>query len=279
MKRLGMKFVLGLYLLVAQALVCVRAEVAPTPVTGDSRLVEFEYDPDQVYLVLTRPKRSTFVEFAKGERLVWVSGGDTRTFQVFPSKGGEFLEIKPTFDGAESNLNVVTNQRRYHLILRSTFEGGKWYARVSWLHPQAVLMDMTQQDGQPTADRVEGRADSTVSRRAPASSDRPGDAAVESPLDGLNFEYVVTGSAPFAPVRVFDNGVFTWVTMPERLQELPALFQLEDDDGKISLVNYEVKGATLEVQRVMPRFVLKLGKEEVRVEAKRRSLRGLFGRK
>jgi type IV secretion system protein VirB9 len=239
------------------------AELKATPLTGDARLVEFEYDEDNVFLVLGRPKRSVFVQFAKDETITYVSAGDTKDFDITVSKSKQFIEVKPRFEKVETNATVVTTKRQYHMVLRSTTDQGKWYARVSWKYPQSNLMDLTE--------RPEVGAASTDSVAVPLASDGTVRAGVD--LKKLNFDYTVEGTAEFAPLQVFDDGVFTFIRLKPGLQDFPALFA--GTSKELALVNYDVKGDYLVAQRVMKSAVLKLGKEEVLIKAKRRW--SLFG--
>ena len=58
------------------------ADIAPTPVTGDARLVEFDYNPESVYLVLTRPLAVTKIVLPKGEKIRLLKAGDTFSFMI-----------------------------------------------------------------------------------------------------------------------------------------------------------------------------------------------------
>lgn len=250
------------------------AELSATSVTGDSRLVDFEYDEDNVYLVITRPKRSTFLRFGTDERITYVSAGDQKNFEFPVAKSFEFMEVKPKFENMETNLTVVTTKRTYHLIVRSTYEGGKWYARVTWKYPQLALVDLTRNDA--LQDQIAEAGSAARPQNAQVAGPRPlasqSEAEIEaSTIERLNFDYAITGDAAFRPVRVMDDGTFTFVTLPPKVQELPAVFRSEPDDpSKMALVNYEVKSGSLVIQRLMDSFVLKLGKEEVKVERKKR---------
>jgi type IV secretion system protein VirB9 len=82
----------------------------------------------------------------------------------------------------------------------------------------------------------------------------------------MNTAYTVTGDAEFRPSQVFDDGVRTFLRIPERLQELPALFMTTPDTHELALVNYAVVGGYIVVQRTMDRFLLQLGKARVRIE-------------
>lgn len=139
----------------------VRAELLPTPVLGDSRLVEFEFDDDNVYLVLTRPKRSTFIRMGSDEQITYVSAGDPKNFEASVAQNYQFMEVKPKFENAETNLTVVTTKRTYHLILKSTFDGGKWYQRVTWKYPQVALLDLTRQAQRADAEAAASSASPT----------------------------------------------------------------------------------------------------------------------
>ena len=55
----------------------VHAELIATPVIGDSRLVTFNFDEDNTYLVLSKPKTVTHLQFAPDEVIKSVAAGDT----------------------------------------------------------------------------------------------------------------------------------------------------------------------------------------------------------
>jgi type IV secretion system protein VirB9 len=82
-------------------------------------------------------------------------------------------------------------------------------------------------------------------------------------LARMNAGYEIEGDAAFRPVQVFDDGTHTYIRLPERLQELPALFMLTADTGETALVNYAVEEPWLVVPRTMDRFLLQLGKARV----------------
>lgn len=247
----------------------VRAELLATPVLGDSRLVEFEFDDDNVYLVLTRPKRSTFIRMGGDEQITYVSAGDPKNFDASVAQNYQFMEVKPKFENAETNLTVVTTKRTYHLILKSTFDGGKWYQRVTWKYPQVALLDLTKQAQRADADAATSAVSATAAPSARASTaTAANDPAFDiEALQRLDSNYKITGDAPFRPISVVELDNVTMITFPSGLQELPALFRFETDDpSKVALVDYEVAGSKYVVRRRMDKFLLKLGKSEVTVE-------------
>ena len=85
------------------------------------------------------------------------------------------------------------------------------------------------------------------------------------PVERLNFDYRISGRAPFRPVQVLDDGRFTYIQMPASLQEMPALF-VAGDSGEGERVNYLVRGRFMVVQRLADRFLLRLGRMQVSAE-------------
>lgn len=259
---------LSFWALVVAALLALpaHAELAATPIQGESRLVEFPYDDSKLYLVLTRPRRETFIEFGPDERIRWVSAGDPAAFKITVAKSNEFLTVKPKNENDETNLTVKTTKRHYSIILKSTSEEGKWYAKANWTYPDVTLADLTSEAKaeDQRAEAVELKAESQKARGEP-----PAAVLNAAELDAMNFEYEITGSASFRPVFVTDNGTFTWIKLPKRLQELPALFKAQrDDPSRMALIPYEVKGDLIEVQGVADKLIMKLGKDEAVLERK-----------
>jgi type IV secretion system protein VirB9 len=157
-------------------------------------------------------------------------------------------------------------------VLRSTGDGKKWYQRVSWLYNNDLELEV---DDDPDGQTHLPMAATAAARPASGIAGAPQGVASIDP-ESLRFGYEITGDAPFRPRLVFDDGRFTYFKMPEKLQELPALFAVIEDKD-YSLVNFEVKGDYLVAQRLLTTAVLKLGKAEVRVvnPAPKRTFLGL----
>lgn len=243
------------------------AELPATALPGDSRLVQFEYDADNTFMVLTKPKAVTHMEFGQDEKIVTVAAGDTKNWEVNPTANRRHLFVKPTFEGIETSLTVITDKRSYQFVLRSTGPGAKWYQRVTWRYGQTMLMDL----------KASEEADAAVARNETEKAAEQQGATLASGVkpEDLRFDYEVTGDAPFRPTSVFDDGKFTWIRMPDKLNELPALFAALEGD-QLAIVNYVIKGDYILAQRLMDTGVLRLGKQEVRFSRKKQS-RFLFG--
>ena len=244
-----------------------QAELVATPLRGDSRLVQFVYDADNTYLVLSKPKAVTHLQFAADELIQSVAAGDTANWELTPTKNRKNLFVKPKYDDQDSSMTVITDQRIYQFVLRSTGEGKKWYQRINWLYGTELVVNMEAEP--PLVNQAAEIRASASQADARSAAGMPG-----LQPDGLRFNYEISGDAPFRPLVVFDDGRFTYFKLPANLQEMPALFAVIE--GKdYSLVNFETKGEYLVAQRLMPTAVLKLGRAEVRVQ--QAAKRNFFG--
>jgi type IV secretion system protein VirB9 len=77
-----------------------------------------------------------------------------------------------------------------------------------------------------------------------------------------NFSYQLSGSEIIAPIKVFDDGEFTYFEFRDKNAEVPAFF-LVDSEGKEGLINYRVVDKYIVVERVASRFTLRNGADVV----------------
>lgn len=232
-----------------------RAELVATPLPGDVRLVQFEYDPDNTFLVLTRPKAVTHLEFGADEQVLTVAGGDTKHWELTPTANRRHLFVKPVYEQMESSMTVITDKRSYQFVLRSTGSNAKWYQRVSWRYSQKMLLELRADEER--TERTAQAHDTARTRSGPETSGQP------VALEQLDFGYQIEGTASFRPMAVFSDGQSTWIRLPADAAEWPALFSLTEDQ-QVAVVNYLVRGDYMVAQQVLQRGLLKLGRSEVR---------------
>lgn len=149
---------------------------------------------------------------------------------------------------------IVTRKRIYYVTI--TPSDSLWYQGVYWRNDTQGAMPESM-----AADYVSPAAASAPAAVNPASP-------LEAALGGQpNFDYRMHGHADFKPMAVWDNGRFTWIQFAKNVQELPAVF-IKDRNG-LSIVNYTVHdhGTQILVNRLMPEFVLRVGREDITVKA------------
>lgn len=238
------------------------------PMPGETRLVSFVYDRNDTYPILTMPGAVTDIELRKSEQLVALALGDG--VQWTAQKKDNHVFLRPMRAGLFTSGTLVTNERTYQLTLRSSPPGGKWYQRVSWEHPDLVVLE-EQRRVLAAAAATEAAAAKKADPRKPAPDVVRGGVRV----DQLNFGYNIEGDAPFRPDQVFDDGTFTYVRFGKRPQELPALFVRVD--GEFALANYTfepenpaTRAPTIKVHRLFDKAALRLGDDEIEIIATRR---------
>jgi len=157
------------------------------------------------------------------------------------------LIIKPMDVGLDTSLVITTNRRTYHIKLKS--HRTEYMAKVRFAYPE---------EAQAKFDIVRMREEKERNDRTiPTTGEYLGD---------LNFSYEISGSAPWKPVRVFNDGRKTIIEMPKAMSqtEAPALLLVRKEGGLFSddettIVNYRLQGQRFIVDAVFDKAILIAG--------------------
>ncbi len=218
------------FLIFALAPSSVLAEATPQGGPKDIRIRYAAYDEQQVFRVETDLRHSTTIHFGDGERFEAVIVGDTESFQVDPiPELGNVLTIKPHVQGASTNMSVITNRRRYAFHLREGSIPGRtgMFFEVRFRYPQ---------------DERRGTLASAQAK------------GFQAPR---NYNYKIAGDSDFRPTTVYDDGRFTYFTLPENGRQ-PAIFKV-DSRGRERTINWTQQGNTVRVSGVNEFWTLRLG--------------------
>ena len=222
------------------------------PVAGPNGSIRFLYGAQQPSIVCA-VLQVCDVALQPGEQVNSINLGDTASWMVEPaitgSGGGEVqhLIIKPLDVGLETSLVVTTNRRTYHLRLRS--HRTRYMPQVSFTYPEDA---MAKWEAIKTREGRE-RRDNTL----PQTGEY---------LGNLSFDYEVSGSAAWKPLRVYNDGSKTIIQMPSTMAqgEAPTLLVVRKDGGLFSddetvMVNYRVQGNRYIVDAVFDKAILIAG--------------------
>lgn len=200
---------------------------APKP---DRRVLTLPYAADQVYELPGHYGFQIMVEFNPDERIENVAIGDSLAWQVTPNRRADTLFLKPIERGATTNLSVVTSKRRYAFVLTARDPIGpddpSLVFRVRFAFPEAAGVGASAPTPEPEV---------------------------------RNAAYSISGSPRNVPSRVFDDGARTYLEWPAGAAT-PAVFAL-GEDGSEMVVNFNMRGALMVIERVGPAFVLRNGTE------------------
>ena len=193
-------------------------EARPTAV--DSRIRVMVYNPNDVFKFTGYFGYQTSIEFAHGETIQSISMGDTTSWQIVPS--GNRMFIKPIQEEATTNMTIITDKRTYFFELyaseASDIRDPNMVFNVRFIYPDE--------------EEYENISRYSVSKSQDTIPD------LKQP-ENLNFHYTLTGPEHFAPVKLFDDGQFTYIQFRHYKTTTPAIFYI-DDKLKENLVNFRV---------------------------------------
>lgn len=232
------------------------ARIEPNDEGFRNAIQRYAWSEGALYQVYTKPGQVTDIALQEGEKLVGpgpVAAGDTVRWMIGDTLSGSgdsqrvHILIKPTRPDIATNLVINTDRRTYHLELRANPK--VYMASVSWTYPDDELIAL---------------------RRAEAEAARAAPVADGFNVEGLNFDYRMSGDRPaWRPLRVFDDGQRTLIEFPPRIAQgdMPPFFVI-GEGGDAELVNYRVNGRYLIVDRLFGEAELRLGagRRQVRVK-------------
>lgn len=219
------------------------AALEARPLTTDRRIQTIMYSPDNVFKFTGHYGFQSSIEFAPDETIQTVSMGDSMSWLLEPS--GNRIFLKPLEQNATTNMTVLTNKHNYLFELHAREAKGiddpEMVFTMRFIYPteggEYIDTNSSANDGVPNLD------DADVRKK-------------------LNFNYTLRGSSDIAPIRVFDDGEFTYFQFRDKNADVPAIFKV-DSQNKDALVNYRTRGDYIVVERVAGRFTMRHGADVV----------------
>ena len=230
------------------------AKRATNPFLGEQGYVIYPYG-EVIPIITCRPMRMTDIALEPGESITGIHAGDTMRWLFEPSqsmKNGlpvSHIVVKPSQPGISTNLLVHTDRRTYNLDFTAS-EGEQYIRGAAFSYPTNDLTALFTRRGVGQKKALEDELQSGFP---------------EAKLDGLYTRYKIASKSKvdWKPDAVFDDGLKTYIRMPSRFSETPALYVLLDK--KETLTNYRVKGRYYIVDRLFDRAYLKIGARRVAI--------------
>lgn len=213
----------------------------------------YDFEPGRLYTVHTSPRFLTAISLRPGEKLISKAAGDTvrwvlgETVQGSGATQQVIVMIKPVRGGLRTNIILTTDQRTY-LLDAVSYEGDTYTNVISWNYPQEEARE-------------------AEAAQAAKAAESQSVAASGLSVDSLHFGYRIKANgfhAPrWQPVRVFDDGLKTYIQFPRDMAttEAPPLF-LIGPDKQAQLVNYRYIGGYYVVDRLIDVAELRLGEHK-----------------
>jgi type IV secretion system protein VirB9 len=212
------------------------------------------------------------VHLEAGEIVRNIAAGDPVRWQIATASSGEpptpHLVVKPTDFDLTTNLFLTTDRRTYSIELRSPSaadskkDGFRIDRSLSFYYPADFVRSLNTQ-----------RA---LSLKTEESQKAVTLAEFSSDLSQVNFDYTISPRSSRLPLRVFDDGVRTFIQLrgPGKPGEAPAVFASASKKGKLLAVNFRPSqdGSWYIVDGVFPllRIVGRSGRSDIEVTVRNR---------
>lgn len=207
----------------------------------DSRIKVMIYNPNDVFKYTGYYGFQASIEFGRTEEIVSISMGDTTAWQIVPS--GNRIFIKPMEEDATTNMTLITNKRTYFFELYAeetkNIRDPDLAFNVKFLYPDDEDVENIR----------------TFANSSPIASpqlDRP---------ELYNFNYYISGNEEIAPLKIFDDGEFTYMQFRDKNKEIPAILAV-DEDLRESMVNFRLDPNNpnlIIIEQVFNKMTLRLG--------------------
>ncbi len=208
----------------------------------DHRVRTMTYKPDEVYKMIGHYRYQSAIEFGTDEEIKTISMGDSTAWMLNPS--GNRLFLKPVAQDATTNMTLITNKRTYLFELHA-------HETDDISDPNMVfVLRFVYPDSGDNQSSIGKYLDSV-----------PENDLLEHP-EKYNTSYTISGSDEIAPIRIFDDGEFTYFEFRDKNAEVPAFYWVDKDNSE-ELINYRTRGDYIVVERVNARFTLRHGKNIV----------------
>ena len=253
----------------------VSAETHPRSGPLDPRLKTIAYNERDVVKVVGHYGFQTTIEFSTNESIENISIGDSIAWQVVPNQRGNLLFIKPIEENAQTNLTVVTSflvgtehikNRIYNFSLdakqRDSHASNNFTWHIKYRYQDSDNSGVISLTPDYLADlevlkRVNDRksvfGDDLDSLRDVSLTKDSFDLNPEL----LNYSYSFAGDTSQVPLRIFDNGEFTFFKFKPSVEK-PAIFSVDKNQTE-SIINASRHGEFYVVHRVGRQFTLRNG--------------------
>jgi len=204
-------------------------------------------------------KRKIKTKDSNGKDVIkYIEDGDQKwLFEIKSEK----LFLKPIEENADTIAIVITNKRTYFFELHVGVASSPFDARI----PLGINFQYPQDSG---ADEASGQAgEATVieykKKNDPAKADKnkPSAPDLTKPQD-YNFNYTISGNDNISPVKIFDDGQFTYLEFRDKNATLPAVFGV-DSNGYEFVLNFRVIGDYIIIESISQIMTLRYGSDMV----------------
>ena len=203
------------------ALALASAQMPGPMMPSDPRIQLVVYNPGQVVTLPVATGYAAVVDLGPDERVESVVVGNSADWEVTSSKRGDHVVVKPLAGASETNMVLITGDRRYVFLLQpASGDLAPFVLRFSY--PDTAPISL-------------------------------------APDNAVITTFRFRGTKTLFPDAMSDDGKRTTIAW-SRATPLPAIFAIEKG-GHESIVNGRMADGVYVVERIADRFVFRLGKQ------------------
>jgi type IV secretion system protein VirB9 len=216
-----------------------RLVVEPRQMGHDPRFKSIPFTPNTTVKLTFVYDNQSYVELEAGENVVGIMNPKGVSWQI--TINGQRIFVKPIESNADTQITVMTDKRTYFWEVYAKEPDGNFDKDYTFYYKYQYP---TEEDGK------------TI--RTYAKSILPD---IERSPWKYNFNYTITGEDNLYPVKIFDDGEFTYFEFPKSAR-IPAIFSV-DSNGFESIINFRMVGDYFIAEEVSDKFTLRNGADIV----------------
>lgn len=230
------------------------APIPPRQASNNESIRSYTYQAGRVYSVPTGLGIATQIVLDPSEKIRDFGTGFSSGWDIV--RRDHVIYLKPKDPDAETNMYIRTDQRSYLLDLKIV---SKDWIKIDEARAQGVayVVQFTYPDVAARNQQLPGAGDAAADPAAPQ----------RSPYLSFHTDYEAASEAGakwLTPLRVYDDGVVTYVQMPQMAQ-VPAFFGRLSDRGEEFLLNRSMDKGRHVLHGVYPFLVIRHGSDVVAV--------------
>jgi type IV secretion system protein VirB9 len=206
----------------------------------DSRFKMFPFIENGVFEVIALYDNTTYIEFEEGEIVGSVTNPKDDYWQFAPKENRLFF--RPLATNADTQITVMTNKRIYFFEMYAKEPDNNFDDNYTFYYQFSYPNEEEQK---------------TI--RKYSKSILPN---IDLNPEQYNFNYTISGHFAIYPMKIFDDGEFTYFEFRDKGGIIPAIFTVDSGNYE-SLVNFRMIGSYVVVEAISPRFTLRNGMDVV----------------
>ncbi len=238
--------ILAIVLFIANS--SVAAVIYPRKHGTENRFKSWLYHANGVYHYEGYYTVPTYIEFSQNEKINTIYTPKPKAWSIKPIKNRLFLT--PVEDDADTTLTVMTDKRTYFFELHANVANGAFDPNI------AFYFKFRYPSGIDDKKSNSSNNDNSIIQYS----------IIKGPdlskAENFNFNYTVSGDYMITPIKVFDDGRFTYFEFRDKNGIIPGIFSV-DNEGFESMVNFRIINQYLAVEGVFSVFTLRHGHDTV----------------